>query len=113
MEASSSASFASSIVRRGLVGEGNPSTIGDPTAWATLDGFSPGAVLVAHFPEGVDLAASRVPSVDDPEASLAPDSPTLLVEADAPGSVRIPHFAENDVGPGADARPWRRRGKRF
>lgn len=74
----------------------------DPTAWATLDGFSPGAVLVAHFPEGVDLAASRVPPLDDPEASLAPDSPTLLVEADTPGCVRIPHFAENDVGPGAD-----------
>lgn len=77
----------------------------DPAAWSTLDGFSPGPVVVAHFPEGVDLVASRVPPLDDPPASLAPDSPTLLIEADTPGCARVPHFAENDVGPGGDGAP--------
>ena len=69
----------------------------DPTPWNTLDGFSPGAAATAHFPRGIDLAASAVPPITDVGRSLDPASPTLLIEADAPGCVRVLHFGENDV----------------
>lgn len=69
----------------------------DPTPYRTLDGFSPGAIAMVHVPMGVDLAASGVPGPLDPAASLADDSPTLLLEADARGCVRVAHFGENDV----------------
>jgi hypothetical protein len=67
----------------------------DPTEWNTLDGFSPGPILIALFPEGVDLEASEAPSIDDLPRSLAPDSPTVLI--DAMTGERIPHFAELDA----------------
>jgi hypothetical protein len=69
----------------------------DPAAWATLDGFSPGTMIATNFTKGVDLAASGVPPFTDYGASLAPGSPTVLIEADSPGCQRIEHFGENDV----------------
>lgn len=77
----------------------------DPAPWLTLDGFSPGPTPTAHFPAGVDLAASNVPPITDPARSLDPASPTLIVEADAPGCVRVPHFGENDVSASAAGAP--------
>jgi hypothetical protein len=77
----------------------------DPGPWATLDGFSPGPTITAHFPAGVDLAASNVPPIGDPARSLEPGAPTLVVEADAPGCVRVPHFGENDVSASAAGPP--------
>ncbi len=63
-----------------------------PAAYGTLDGYSPGAIIMAHFVNGVDLAASSIPPLTDFAASLASGSPTVLIEADSPGCVRIEHF---------------------
>ena len=74
----------------------------DPTEWNTLDGFSPGPVIEAFFPQGVDLDASRVPTADNVARSLEADSPTVLF--DAQFGRRIPHFTELDAqasGPGS------------
>jgi hypothetical protein len=67
----------------------------DPTAWNVLDGFSPGPIAIVHFPQGVDLAASHVAPLTDFAASLAADSPTILLDADT--GERIAHFGELDV----------------
>jgi hypothetical protein len=74
----------------------------DPTPYNLLDGFSPGPILISHFEQGVDLAASNVPQLTDFAASLDPASPTILIEADAAGCVRVDHFGENDVSLGVD-----------
>jgi len=71
----------------------------DPEPYRRLDGFSPGPIALVHVPTGVDLAASGVASAATTEASLAPSSPTLIVEADARGCVLVEHFGENDVSP--------------
>ncbi len=73
----------------------------DPAPWNLLDGFSPGPIAIVHFPEGVDLALSNAPSHTDFAASVDPASPTVLIEADGPGCVRVEHFAENDVSAAA------------
>lgn len=66
----------------------------DPAEHNTFDGFSPGAVLIAIFTEGVDLVASGVPPITDIARSLEEDSPTVLVDADT--GERVLHFAELD-----------------
>ena len=76
----------------------------DPTEWNTLDGFSPGPIIEALFPQGVDLLASDVATITDFARSLAADSPTVLIDA-ATGE-HVPHFAELDVqasGPSTSA----------
>jgi hypothetical protein len=73
----------------------------DPARWNLLDGFSPGPIAITHFPEGIDLALSNTPSHTDFSTSVDPASPTVLIEADTPGCVRVEHFAENDVSEGA------------
>jgi hypothetical protein len=67
----------------------------DPTEWSTLDGFSPGPILEALFPEGVDLAVSGVPPITNIARSLEADSPTVILDAST--GQRITHFAELDV----------------
>jgi hypothetical protein len=67
----------------------------DPTEWNTLDGFGPGPIIEALFPQGVDLAASGVPPIDDFSRSLDSDSPTVLI--DATTGEHIVHFVELDV----------------
>ena len=70
----------------------------DPTDWNTLDGFSPGPMILALFPDTgfpVDLAASQVAFHTDFARSLDADHPTVLLEA-ASGE-RIVHFAEMDA----------------
>jgi hypothetical protein len=70
----------------------------DPTDWNTLDGFSPGPMLIALFPDTgapVDLARSGVAFHTDFARSLAPDHPTVLLDA-ATGE-RVVHFAEMDA----------------
>lgn len=69
----------------------------DPAPYNLLDGFSAGPVISTYVPGGVDLAVSRIPPTTNLAASLAGDSPTLLIEADAPGCRRVLHFGENDV----------------
>lgn len=73
----------------------------DPKEWNTLDGFSPGAMMLALFPEGVDLTASGAPSITNYPRSLEPDSPTVILDADT--GERIPHFAEMDADGTSDA----------
>jgi hypothetical protein len=98
-----------------------PQPTGDPIDTAfynELDGFSPTAQILMHFPAGVDLALSDAPRLLDPECcgqpagppwidtrtytdrSLEvdlmgdPDSPTLLIDTVTGELVR--HFAEVD-----------------
>ncbi|CAN5780857.1 hypothetical protein BH23ACT2_BH23ACT2_17600 [soil metagenome] len=52
----------------------------DPTHLNDLDGFSPAASLLVQLPD-VDLEASGAAPVTDPAASLAPDSPVVLLDA--------------------------------
>ena len=73
----------------------------DPTDHDDLDGYSPGPMLLALFPEGVDLLASQTASIVDMERSLDADSPTVLI--DAASGERIPHFAELDLQATSDA----------
>jgi hypothetical protein len=70
----------------------------DPTDWNTLDGFSPGPVILALFPDTgfpVDLTASNVASHANYARSLDADHPTILMDADT--GERIVHFAEMDA----------------
>jgi len=58
----------------------------------TSDGFSTGTALLAELP-GATLEG--LPTLLDLDASLATDSPTILIEADT--GERVPHFAELDA----------------
>ncbi len=66
----------------------------EPSAWEGNDGFSPGSTILAHV-GGLDLAASRVATISDMGASLAPTSPIVLI--DARTGRRWPTWAELDV----------------
>ncbi len=72
----------------------------DPTEWNRNDGFSPGAMILAHIP-GVDLARSGAPPITDIGRSLDPDSPIVLVDS-ATGE-HWPFFAELDAHATSDA----------
>jgi hypothetical protein len=73
----------------------------DPKEWNTLDGFSPGSMMLALFPEGVDLAASQAPPITNYARSLEADSPTVIL--DATTGERVLHFAELDADGTTDA----------
>ena len=73
----------------------------DPTPWTTLDGFSPFPQITAHFP-GLDLDLTGVPSHTDFSASVADDSPTLLLDAETLEVVA--HFGEVDANTDNDDR---------
>jgi hypothetical protein len=65
----------------------------DPTPINTRwDGFSPTGPLLAMFPRGV--ASDKLPPFSDPDASLADDSPIVVLDLDR--NVRTPFFAEVD-----------------
>ena len=66
----------------------------DPAEFDSYDGFSPGSVLVAYFPEGVHLAASNVAPLTNFPRSLEADSPTVLL--DATTGERVPHMVERE-----------------
>lgn len=53
----------------------------DPGEWNRNDGFSPGAMLLAHLP-GIDLARSRAPQLSDLSTSLADDAGMVVINAD-------------------------------
>ncbi len=65
----------------------------DPSAYNRLDGFSPASQMLTVFPEPVD--DTSLPSYTDYEASLAADSPTVVLDMDT--GERVAHFAEFDV----------------
>ena len=82
--------------RLALTSEGLPvSTSGnsiDPAPFNRADGFSTGAALVTTL---VGATATGLPSWTDLDASLAADSPTILIDAET--GERVPHFAEIDT----------------
>ena len=57
-----------------------------------MDGFSPGATLLAHLPGATGAGLPGPQTIAD---SLAADSPTVLIDAET--GARIPHFAELDA----------------
>lgn len=72
----------------------------DPSEWNRNDGFSPtGAILT--FVDGVDFAASNLPTWTDLGASLADDATVIIVDADT--GERIPLWAEPDEKAELDA----------
>ena len=64
----------------------------NPKPYTSSDGFSPGSTLLTYFP---GATATGLPTPDTIEASLAANSPTILIEADT--GARVPHWAEMDV----------------
>lgn len=72
----------------------------DMTEWNRNDGFSPNTPILAYLPS-LDAEASGLPAWTDIEASLADDSPVLLLDA-ATGE-RVPLWAEVDAHAAADA----------
>src|SRR5262249_54013963 len=70
----------------------------DPTDWNTLDGFSPGPMIEALFPDTgfpADLLASGAAFYTNYARSLDADHPSILMRAD--DGERIVHFAEMDA----------------
>ncbi|HEU5060194.1 MAG TPA: hypothetical protein VFU21_26865 [Kofleriaceae bacterium] len=65
----------------------------DPALFNSHDGFSPAAPILAAFAVGVDPA--NLPGWTDFDASLAQDSPTVLLDMET-GEL-VPHFAEVDA----------------
>ncbi|WP_146155844.1 hypothetical protein [Enhygromyxa salina] len=71
----------------------------DPDVWLDSDGFSPAGSMLAYFP---GVSVEGLPSPTTIEASLAADSPTILLNADS--GARVPHWAELDMSHGDDGR---------
>jgi hypothetical protein len=65
----------------------------DPAGWNVADGFSPAAPMVMSFPGGV--SAEGLPPPDNMDLSLAPTSPTVIL--DMTTGQRVAHFAEIDM----------------
>ena len=65
----------------------------DPKMVDRWDGFSPTGPMLAMFPKGVSIA--NLPTFKDPTASLAADSPIVLLDIDT--GERAPFFAEADA----------------
>ena len=65
----------------------------DPTEWNRSDGFSPGAMIIAHIP-GLDLGTTGAAPVTDIARSLDDNAPIVLVNADT--GEHQPFFAELD-----------------
>ncbi len=72
----------------------------DPSEWNRNDGFSPGAMILAHIP-GVDLERSGAAPITDIGRSLDPDSPIVLI--DTTTGRHWPFFAELDAHATSDA----------
>jgi hypothetical protein len=65
----------------------------------TRDGFSPGIAMMAFLPGAVIDGLPRPDSID---ASLADDSPTVLLDAET--GERVPHWAELDMSTDDESR---------
>jgi len=65
----------------------------DPKMVDRWDGFSPTGPMLAMFPKGVSI--TNLPTFKDPTASLAADSPIVLLDIDT--GERAPFFAEADA----------------
>lgn len=89
-----------------LVAESMPANVKgvhmDPTDWNLNDGFSPGSPILFDL-AGVDLTASKAPSLVDPATSLADDSPIVVL--DATTEQRHPVWVELDAQADAGVAP--------
>ncbi|MEM9489626.1 MAG: hypothetical protein AAGC55_10805, partial [Myxococcota bacterium] len=65
----------------------------DPAPYNRFDGFAPSGPMLALFPDGV--SADGLPPADEPAASLAADSATIVLNMDT--GERLAHFAEPDM----------------
>ena len=65
----------------------------DPTPYRRLDGFSPASQPMTTF--GAPLDMSNLAAENEWDESLAPDSPTLLVNLTT--GERVAHFIQNDL----------------
>ncbi|MBI4704334.1 MAG: hypothetical protein HY744_24785 [Deltaproteobacteria bacterium] len=63
----------------------------DPTPFNRADGFSAGVAALAFFP---GATTEGLPTPQDLDASLGPDSPTIILCADT--GERVPHYATLD-----------------
>ena len=63
----------------------------DPGAFNEADGFSPGIAAMTHMP---GATTTGLPTSDTIEASLAPDSPTVIINAET--GVRVAHWVDLD-----------------
>ena len=70
------------------------------TEWNRNDGFSPNTPILTDVP-GLDAEASNLPPWTDLEASLADDTPVVLIDADT--GERVPLWAELDAKADDDA----------
>jgi hypothetical protein len=66
----------------------------DLAEWNRNDGFSPNSRLQTHL-AGLDAAASNLPPWTDLEASLADNSPVVIVDVES--GERVPLWAERDA----------------
>src|SRR5690606_24261220 len=64
----------------------------DATVFNEADGFSPGLAPMTYLP---GATATGLPSWLDIEASLAAESPTVMINAET--GERVPHFSEIDA----------------
>jgi hypothetical protein len=69
----------------------------DGTLFTDKDGFSAAQTAIVFLPGAVD---DGLPTPDTIPASLAPDSPTILMDADT--GERVPHFVDLDVSARSD-----------
>ncbi|MFT3764682.1 MAG: hypothetical protein QM820_04070 [Minicystis sp.] len=72
-----------------------PKTHLDPVWWKDNDGFSAGQNILTHLP---GATTTGLPTQDDIDRSIGPDSPTILLDAET--GERVPHFAELDMSLG-------------
>jgi hypothetical protein len=83
--------------RVGLPDEAMPTNVDniavDPAPWNRFDGFSPSGAILAEFESGV--SAEGLPSHTDPAASLAADSPVVVLNMDTGDRALV--FAEVDM----------------
>ncbi len=72
----------------------------DPTEWNRNDGFSPGAMMLAHVP-GLDLSQTNAPPITDIARALDPATDIAVINA-ATGE-RHPFWAELDANATANS----------
>jgi hypothetical protein len=65
----------------------------DPAGWNLADGFSPAAPIAMAWKTGV--SPDQLPPLDNPDLSLAADSPTVIL--DMTTGARVAHYAELDA----------------
>jgi len=74
-----------------IMPENTAGTRSNPDAFNEMDGFSPGIAAMTHFP-GATVTGLATP--DSIEESLAPTSPTVIINAET--GERLAHWAELD-----------------